>query len=496
MNSGHETGPEDPPEAPESADAPAPEDRDIDWATWRQGPGYSRPVPPDPEPGPGREPEDTAGKPAAGGTDEGRVPRQPPDSGDPVWTSKRSPAAQRAYQPPGSGAEGRPRRPAAPYEPGTYRTPGSHQESTGYGAPPPAAHERGSYPPPGPQPYQASSADEPPPYDVPKPRPYQGGGETGSPGRYGGAGNHGASGGAGDPEAYDERSGYNEPIDYRPDDADSGASRDEPGRYRPFREPEGRGSGPHASPTRPAPPPPLPGVPGNTSVYRSPAGRRQLVVLGAAVAVVVAAGITAAVLLLSPHGKPRHPTAGGHPAGSGHSRSASPSAPASPPPSPPLTGASGRLRVPSAIGSLRLNPALTDKFVGSAVRHRDASSFVIPKSDVVSGFYTSDPAATAFTAKQPRIMFLAAYLNGTGHAKTALHDFMTNSTFTGQHRVSAGPRGGVAACGLLPQKPTPVAHCMWADANSYADFYAWNSSQSALAKTMLSVRPRIERSRH
>jgi hypothetical protein len=217
--------------------------------------------------------------------------------------------------------------------------------------------------------------------------------------------------------------------------------------------------------------------------------------LGAAVAVVVAAGITVAVLLLSHHGKPPHPAAGGHPSASGHSHSAAPSAPASPPASPPLTGASGRLGVPSTIGSLRLNPALTDKFVGAAVRRRDADSFFIPKSDVVSGFYTSDPAAATFTAKQPRIMFLAAYLAGAGNAKTALHDFMTNSTFTGQHQVSAGTRGGIAACGLLPQHPTPVAHCMWADGNSYADFYAWNSSPSALAKTMISIRPQIERNR-
>jgi hypothetical protein len=92
-------------------------------------------------------------------------------------------------------------------------------------------------------------------------------------------------------------------------------------------------------------------------------------------------------------------------------------------------------------------------------------------------------------------MFLTAYLAGTGKAQTALHDFMTNSTFTDQHRVSAGPRGGVAACGLLPQHPAPVAHCMWADANSYADFYAWNSSTSSLARTMISIRPRIQRNR-
>ena len=534
MNSGHETGPEDPPEAPLPGDESAQEDQDVDWATWRQGPGYSRPVPPEPESESesGREPvgSGSAGDSAADPPYERHVPRQPgmkgagEAGGDPVWASKRSPAAEQAYQQPGSGAEDRPRRPAAPYEPGTYRSPGAHQESTASGAPPPAPYVRGSYPPPGPREapgfreeapfreeprgYQPPAAGaqgtgaprgtgERPPYDVPQPRPYVSPAESGPPGRYGGTGNHGAPRRTGEPDSYDEPGGYNEPIDHRPDDADSGASRDEqPERYQQFWEQEGRGGGAHASPqrpSRPAPPPPPPGMPSDTSVYRSPTARRQLVFLGAAVAVIVAAGITAAVLLLG-HGKPSHPAAAGHSPSPGHSPSTAPSGPASPAASPPLTGASGRLSVPHAIGPLRLNPALTDKFVGASARHKDANSFFIKNSDVVSGFYTTDPAATTFTAKEPRLMFLAAYLAGSGNPKAALHDFMTNGAFTGQHQVSAGPQGSVAACGWLPQRPSPVAHCMWADANSYADFYSWNSSPSALAKTMISARPQIEHS--
>ena len=434
MNSGHETGPEDPPEAPVSPDASAQEDQDVDWATWRQGPGYSRPVPPEPDPesGSGSEPEGTStGTPARRHPYEGRAPRQPPESSDPVWTSKRSPAAQRAYQPPESGTGARPRRPAAPYEPGTYRTPGAHQESTAYGAPPPVPHERASYPQPGPQEgpraYRAPAAEDPRPYDVPKPRPYVGAGETGDPGRYSGPGNHGGPRRPADPEGYDEPGGYNEPIDYRPDDADSGASRDEqPGRSTEFWEPGGRGGGAHASPQRPSrpPPPPPPSMPSDTSVYRSRAARRQMMFLGAAVAVIVAAGITAAVLLFGHHGKP-HPAAGGHTPSASHSPSATPSSPASPAspvPSPPLTGASGRLAVPGTIAGLKLNPALTSKFVGAPTRHKVADSFFVRKSDVVSGFYTSNPATTTIAAKEPRIMFLAAYLAGAGNAQSALHE--------------------------------------------------------------------------
>jgi hypothetical protein len=486
------------------ADEPAQEDQDVDWATWRQEAGYSRPVPPDPEPASSA----PAGQPAAEPPYVRRVPRQPPvqgageAGGDPVWTSKRSPAAQRAYQQPERGAESRPGRPAGPYEPGTYRSPGAHQEAAAYGAPPPPPSERGSYPSADPQ-APRGTGDERGSYDVPKPRPYVNPAEAGTPGRYGGTGNHGGPRRPGEPDGYDEPAGYNEPIDYRPDDADSGASRDEqPDRYGQFWEPEGRGGGAHASPqratrTHPPSPPPSgpPGMPSDTSVYRSPTARRQFVLIGAAVAVIVAAGITAAVLLLGQHGKPPHPAAAGH-SPSGHSPAATPSTSAGPVPSPPLSGASGRLSVPHAIGPLRLNPALTDRFAGPSTRHKVANSFFIRNSDVVSGFYTSDPAAATITTKEPRLMFLASYLAGAGNPKTALHDFLTNHTFTGQHQVSAGPRGGVAACGLLPQQPTPVAHCMWADVNSYADFYAWNSTQSALAKTMISIRPQIEHTKH
>ncbi|MGH3157468.1 MAG: hypothetical protein ACRDNF_12940, partial [Streptosporangiaceae bacterium] len=168
-----------------------------------------------------------------------------------------------------------------------------------------------------------------------------------------------------------------------------------------------------------------------------------------------------------------------------------PSSPVSTPPS--ATGASGHLGVPGSIGSLLLNSSLTEKFVGSTFKKQEANSFLIADSDVVSGFYTANPTATKFSASDPRLMFVVAYLAGTGNANSALHEFMTNHTFTGQQQINAGSKGGVAACGLLPQQhASPVAHCMWADGNTYADFYAWNSSTSALAKTMIGIRPQVE----
>jgi hypothetical protein len=159
---------------------------------------------------------------------------------------------------------------------------------------------------------------------------------------------------------------------------------------------------------------------------------------------------------------------------------------------PQLFGASGHLAVPGQITGLQLNPQLTLKFVGPAVRRQDADSFFIPVGDVVSGFYTTDPTSTSFAARDRRIMFITAYLAGTGNEQGALRGFMQNQTFYGQRQISAGRLGGVAACGLLPQQPSPVAHCMWADHNSYSDFYAWDSSPTELAQTMIAIRPQVE----
>ena len=50
MNSGREPGPEDPRGSRPPPDVPSGEDEEADWPTWRQGAGYSRPTPPDPEP--------------------------------------------------------------------------------------------------------------------------------------------------------------------------------------------------------------------------------------------------------------------------------------------------------------------------------------------------------------------------------------------------------------------------------------------------------------
>lgn len=219
---------------------------------------------------------------------------------------------------------------------------------------------------------------------------------------------------------------------------------------------------------------------------------------------VIAVGIVIAAVLLTHHSPARHAASGTPPASSPAGK---PSSPAStpptptptptptgkPPPAPPPTSAQGHLGVPRHIGSLRLNPALTDKFVGSKVQQQFANSFFIPAGDVASGFYTADPSAATFSAKDNRLMFLAAYLHGTGDAKSALHSFMTNRTFSGQQQVNAGPPGGKAACAQLAHQTTPVAHCMWADNNSYADFYAWNTSPSELATMMRAIRPEVER---
>jgi hypothetical protein len=233
---------------------------------------------------------------------------------------------------------------------------------------------------------------------------------------------------------------------------------------------------------------------GGGSSKKPASAKRQLGFLVAVAAVIVAAGATAVVLLLSHH-SPSHSLAGGTKPSSApahHHPSTAPTTSSKPPPLA-LTGAHGRLGVPSAVGPLQLNPGLTSKYVGPSMRSQDAKAFLIPGSDVVSGFYTPSSTATTFTTKDPRLMFLVYYLSGAGNAKTSVHSFMTDSDFTHQQQISAGKLGGEAACGLLREKKEPaVAHCMWADGNTYADFYAWDSTPSALAQTMIGIRPQVE----
>ena len=242
---------------------------------------------------------------------------------------------------------------------------------------------------------------------------------------------------------------------------------------------------------RPPPPPPGPDGPGG---HQRSGDIRPILFLAAVAAVIAVGAVVAAVLLTTHHG-PAHHAASSTPPASHPARSPSPSPTPTPtqthnPPS--QTGANGHLGVPGHIGPLKLTPALTDKFVGPKVRRQFANSFFIPAHDVVSGFYTTNPSATTFTSNDHRLMFLAAYLHGTGDAKSALHSFMTNKTFAGQHQVDAGPPGGKAACARLARQATPVAHCMWVDGNSYADFYAWNTSPSDLATTMRTIRPKVQ----
>jgi hypothetical protein len=403
MSSGHESGPEDPQGASAPDDASSQDDQDLEWTAWRQGPGYSRPVPPEPEAGSG-------------------VPR------------------------PGSHEKPGPRH---PYQDRVPNQPSSSERREDFWGP---KHPTG-----------VSSYTSPEVHEEPRPAP------------------------------------FGQPYDNRPDDADSGPrSQDEKDEYARFWD-EGRrgaGGGAHASPSGPAKPPvtPVPPPPGDTSIYRNPPPRRRIGFLIAVAAIIVVAAIVA-TFLLTRH-SPKHPAASG--SGSPSAGASSPHSPSPPPASTPpsLTGASGHLGVPGAIGSLRLNLALTSKFVGSSVKKQDANSFFIPDRDVVSGFYTTNPTATSYSASEPRLMFLVAYLSGAGNAHSALHEFMANHTFTGQQQINPGPKGGVAACGLLPQQhAAPVAHCMWADGNTYADFYAWNSSPSALARTMIGIRPKVELSR-
>jgi hypothetical protein len=565
MNSGYRPEPEDQRPSRGYHGSPPEEDQDVDWATWRQGAGYSRPVPPQPEypdphspelhstelrePGP-RHADPRHADPRHADPLSSERPYPEPRYPDPRYPDPLDPAAYSLPSP--YGEPGVYSEPIAQGEPGVYSEPAAYRDPAGYpdpagygesdqhgdpahypesgsyggpivqddhgGYPEPAAYggahgQPGAYSDPG---IYSEPGYGPPegyvePSDYPEPD-YPEPGDHREPAGQGESAGHGEHGGGGDlvgfwgPGNYDEPAApgalgrYPDPDVEdlgrypEPDVEEPGQRPDEPEDYSEFWRSGNRGLHASKSDARKA----IAELPRHPS--RKPEGgqRRQTGFLVAVVAVIVAASATAIVLFFAHHARPIH-----HPLASqqrttstGSPRTSSPaSGPASPAPPIPLTGAYGHLGIPRQIGSVKLNPQLTQRFVGSSVRLQDANSFFIPPGDVVSGFYTASPSSTSFTASQPRLMFISAYLDGSGDASSALHEFMTTHTFYGQHSVNPGKLGGVAACGLLPQQPTPVAHCMWADANTYTDFYAWNSSPSALASAMLAVRPSIELAR-
>ena len=254
-----------------------------------------------------------------------------------------------------------------------------------------------------------------------------------------------------------------------------------PGMYGSWSPP---GAGPYGGPQRDqyyVPPPVAP-----YSSGKLPGGGRKkawrLLAAGAVTAVVAAAA--AAYVLTLNHGQTSRNT----PAGS--ARNSSPPGPAAAA-SPPVVGAEGNVAAPAQIGSLRFNPVLTQRFITSKLKRQISDDFGAFPNDVVGGFYTSDPAA-ANTSKHYQLWFDVAYLSGTGHSDVALRAFLANRSLQSPAQIPVGPMGGKAACAWLQVKSGRLAHCMWVDNNTYADFYAWGSSRAALAETMLAARPHIE----
>jgi hypothetical protein len=90
------------------------------------------------------------------------------------------------------------------------------------------------------------------------------------------------------------------------------------------------------------------------------------------------------------------------------------------------------------------------------------------------------------------LLFDVVYLAGAGHPDVAIKSFLNNHTLQSPVEIPAGRLGGKAGCSWLQVSSGRIAHCMWADRNTYADFYAWRRSPAALARVMLAARPEIE----
>jgi hypothetical protein len=248
---------------------------------------------------------------------------------------------------------------------------------------------------------------------------------------------------------------------------------------------------------------PQPVAPYSTGPYRTgpngagrlPGQRRgmtwSLIAVGVVVAIVL--GAVAGYTLTRGHGQPSRDSAAGGtqtsatPSGTGASTgpSTGPSA------GPPVVGADGTVAAPARIGSLHFNPVLTTHYITNKLKEQLATDFGSLPSGVVGGFYTSDPAAKT-TNRNYQLLFDVAYLAGAGHPNVAIRSFLNNRTLQSPVEIPAGSMGGKAGCSWLQVKSGRIAHCMWVDTNTYADFYAWQSSPAALAKTMLAARPQIE----
>jgi hypothetical protein len=146
---------------------------------------------------------------------------------------------------------------------------------------------------------------------------------------------------------------------------------------------------------------------------------------------------------------------------------------------------------PARIDSLYFNPVLSRKYITNKLKNQLSYDFGSFPSGVVGGFYTQNPAAKS-PSHNYQLLFDVAYLAGAGHPGVAIKSFLDNHTLQSPVEIPAGPLGGRAGCSWVQVSSGRIAHCMWADKNTYADFYAWRTSPAALAKVMLAARPQIE----
>ena len=242
---------------------------------------------------------------------------------------------------------------------------------------------------------------------------------------------------------------------------------------------------------------PLPVGPYGTGHSPGPARRSratwQFIAVGVAIGVIV--GAAATYTLTRGQGQHSHNTAAGGAVTSSPSANArpgtGPAGPAGPATAPPVVGGDGNVAAPERIDSLYFNPVLTRKYITNKLKNQISYDFGSFPSGVVGGFYTSNPAAKT-TSRNYQLLFDVAYLAGAGHPNVAIKSFLANRTLRSPVEIPAGAMGGRAGCSWLHVTSGTIAHCMWADKNTYADFYAWRSSPAALARAMLAARPEIE----
>jgi len=155
---------------------------------------------------------------------------------------------------------------------------------------------------------------------------------------------------------------------------------------------------------------------------------------------------------------------------------------------PAHTGPVHTMAVPPTIGTYARTVDLEHEADVPALREKVIQMSSGEASHVVTAVYESGKSAVGNTAEI--VMFIGGHL---ANADPAASIASFTQQFKGAKVVSAGPQGGKAACVQEGAKANAVAMCVWFDDDSFGELSSPTMNAAALASTMRTFRPSVER---